>query len=401
MIGSGRSRSPPRRVTPPTAPPAAASSANRTASPAGHGLQRDPPATAGSPLDTPCRRFRVASSTGSAAARAATGAICCPATCRRSGDGPRRRFVARAERAADGDAALLSVVTTGDAGPTASLGAERRLTPPRPSCLRVEPAPRGRIERTGSRPRTAAGPGRSGRAADCGRAAFAGGTCRGCSGGAAGGTVTASAGGAAGSDGAGAAGGGWGAGGAGGAGAAAGSGAGVGGGGGAGGGGVGAARGGSSERGSTYVSPSPTRTPRCTYGRSCSGVPDAPACAIGCPSSTRSPRRTSSEPRWIREALWPSVVEMVIVSPCVGTVPANVTSPAAGERTGDEASAAMSSPRCWPAAYRSSATEYSRRTGPSAGHDQAWATGVAVSAPATTMTAASRRVVRRANTRRP
>jgi len=84
------------------------------------------------------------------------------------------------------------------------------------------------------------------------------------------------------------------------------------------GGGMGAARGGSKDSGSTYVSSSPTRTPRWTYGISCSGTPVGPASASGALSVTCSPRFTRSGPRWVNETLWPSV-SIVTVSPCVGT----------------------------------------------------------------------------------
>lgn len=69
------------------------------------------------------------------------------------------------------------------------------------------------------------------------------------------------------------------------------------------GGGVGAARGGRSESGSTYVSPSPTRIPRWTYGTSCSGTPEGPGSATGSPSATMSPRPTISVPRCVSDAL--------------------------------------------------------------------------------------------------
>lgn len=68
------------------------------------------------------------------------------------------------------------------------------------------------------------------------------------------------------------------------AGAGVGCGAGAGGAAGAGGGLVSAPRGGSSESGSTYVSPSPTRMPRWTYGTGYSGSPEGPASAIVSPS---------------------------------------------------------------------------------------------------------------------
>jgi hypothetical protein len=69
------------------------------------------------------------------------------------------------------------------------------------------------------------------------------------------------------------------------------------------GGGLGALRGGSRLRGSTYVSATPARIPRCTYGVSCSGSPVGPGSAIGSPSTTDAPFPTRSVPRWVRDAL--------------------------------------------------------------------------------------------------
>ena len=69
------------------------------------------------------------------------------------------------------------------------------------------------------------------------------------------------------------------------------------------GGGMGAARDGSKDSGSTYVSSSPTRIPRWTYGTSCSRTPVGPASASAAPSATRSPRFTRSGPRWVNETL--------------------------------------------------------------------------------------------------
>ena len=90
-----------------------------------------------------------------------------------------------------------------------------------------------------------------------------------------------------------------------GAGSGAGEGAGAGDGSGAGGGAGGgdAAREGSRPSGSTYFSSSPTRTPRCTYGVSCSASPDGPGSATGSPSPTWAPRLTRSVPRCVSEAL--------------------------------------------------------------------------------------------------
>ena len=116
------------------------------------------------------------------------------------------------------------------------------------------------------------------------------------------------------------------------------------------GGGLVATRGGSKDSGSTYVSSSPTRTPRWTYGTSCSGSPDGPGSAIGSPSSTCAPRFTSSCPRCVRDALWPPPVAIVTVSPCVGTCPAKVTSPLTGASTARASPSAMSTPRCCPPA---------------------------------------------------
>ena len=69
------------------------------------------------------------------------------------------------------------------------------------------------------------------------------------------------------------------------------------------GGGLGALRDGSKPSGSTYVSLSPTRIPRWTYGTACSASPDGPGSAMGSPSATDAPFRTRSEPRCVSEAL--------------------------------------------------------------------------------------------------
>ena len=98
------------------------------------------------------------------------------------------------------------------------------------------------------------------------------------------------------------------------------------------GGGLVAPRGGSKDSGSTYVSSSPTRTPRWTYGTSCSGSPVGPGSAMASPSATRPPRFTSNVPRWVSDALYPSFVAIVTVRPLVGTCPANVISPVDGRQ---------------------------------------------------------------------
>jgi hypothetical protein len=166
-------------------------------------------------------------------------------------------------------------------------------------------------------------------------------------------------------------------------------------------GGVGAPRGGRRVRGSTYVSLGPTRTPRWTYGTGCSASPLGPASESASPSETVPPRRTRSAPRCVSDTLV-SPYAIVTVRPCVGTWPANVTSPATGARTDLAPSRAMSSPRCWPAAYVSPLTEKPLSTTPSAGQDHAHA-GVPTTSdqPRTTTRQASHRqslpVVPRAN----
>ncbi len=176
---------------------------------------------------------------------------------------------------------------------------------------------------------------------------------------------------------------------------------GVGAGAGAGAGGGAAARAGSSEAGSTYFSSAPTRTPRCTYGVSCSGSPDGPPSATTSPSLTYAPRFTVIRPTCVSEALKPSAVAIVTVRPWVGTWPANVTSPETGARTEPEPPTATSIPRCWPAAYSSLPSENSRRTAPSAGHAQASALdGLASAARARPSVARRSVVARRANMKR-
>ena len=116
------------------------------------------------------------------------------------------------------------------------------------------------------------------------------------------------------------------------------------------GGGLVAARGGSKDSGSTYVSSSPTRTPRWTYGIACSSSPVGPDSARASPSPTRPPRFTSNVPRWVSDALYPSFVAIVTVKPWVGTCPANVIAPVIGANTRRASPRAMSTPRCCPPA---------------------------------------------------
>jgi hypothetical protein len=98
------------------------------------------------------------------------------------------------------------------------------------------------------------------------------------------------------------------------------------------------------------------------------------------PSATASPFRGAIEPRWVSVTLNPSAVRIESVRPLPATVPANVTSPAAGARTSAPGAPPTSIPRCWPAAYGSLVVEKGRTTAPSLGQDQALAAGASSSA---------------------
>jgi hypothetical protein len=98
---------------------------------------------------------------------------------------------------------------------------------------------------------------------------------------------------------------------------------------------------------------------------------------------------TSSAPTWVNVTAYPAGVEIVIVRPCVGTLPAKVTVPAAGDRIASAASAPTSMPRCWPAAYGSEPKTNGRSSGPSAGQVHASATAGATSARADAAAAAT------------
>ena len=135
--------------------------------------------------------------------------------------------------------------------------------------------------------------------------------------------------------------------------------------------------------------------------------PRARACRRGLPRRPAAPRRrapprcTSNGPTCVSDTLYPPGVRIVTVSPCVGTWPANVTSPPDGARTTCAPPRATSMPRCCPPAYGSSPSEKPRSTSPSAGHDHALAAGAVVSAqPSARTTAARARVARCGNTRR-
>jgi hypothetical protein len=94
--------------------------------------------------------------------------------------------------------------------------------------------------------------------------------------------------------------------------------------------------------------------PSWTYGRSCAITPLEPARATCVPSATVLPRAVVMVPRWRSVTTHPSGVVIVTVRPPLGTEPAKVTMPLAGASTGSPPLAAMSMPRCWPAAYGSS-----------------------------------------------
>src|SRR5579859_1028403 len=117
--------------------------------------------------------------------------------------------------------------------------------------------------------------------------------------------------------------------------------------------------------------------PRWRYGWSSSGVPLGPTVPIASPSATVASFATEYEPRWVSVTARPSAVSIVTDLPLVGTVPAYVTTPAAGATTGmPVAEAPMSTPRCWPPAYGcAGSNEKPCSTGPVTGHVQAYAPG--------------------------
>jgi hypothetical protein len=69
------------------------------------------------------------------------------------------------------------------------------------------------------------------------------------------------------------------------------------------------------------------------------------------PSVTAALRATPIEPRCVSVIERPSPVSIVTDLPLDGTVPAKLTTPDAGARTGEPADAAMSTPRCCSPAY--------------------------------------------------
>src|SRR5216683_30006 len=107
------------------------------------------------------------------------------------------------------------------------------------------------------------------------------------------------------------------------------------------------------------------------------------------------PSETEIEPRCVSVTAYPSAVVIVRLLPEVGTVPANVTVPAAGATTTTPAAAPTSMPRCWPGAYGCAGSRTNGwTTGPLTGQVQAPAAGARTSAPATAASRA-RRIGRR------
>ena len=154
-----------------------------------------------------------------------------------------------------------------------------------------------------------------------------------------------------------------------------------------------APRAGRNESGSRYPCASAaTRTPRWRYGPATSGSPLGPTTPTGAPSSTAVPAATETEPRCVSVTAKPSAVVIVSARPEPGTVPLNVTVPAAGASTTSPVPPEMSIPRCSPAAYGCAGSKLNGwRTGPSTGHVQARATG-ATSSAARAATSSTRRI---------
>jgi hypothetical protein len=132
--------------------------------------------------------------------------------------------------------------------------------------------------------------------------------------------------------------------------------------------------------------------PRWTYGPDTSGVPVGPAAPTTAPSAIAAPSATTIEPRCVSVTASPSGVVIVTLSPELGTVPANVTVPAAGATTGSPWPAPMSTPRCSPAEYGCAGSKTNGcRTGPLTGHVQARAAGTTKS-PRRTASRRTRRI---------
>ena len=150
---------------------------------------------------------------------------------------------------------------------------------------------------------------------------------------------------------------------------------------------------GRNESGSRYpCGSSATRMPTWTYGPATSGSPLGPTTATGWPSSTAAPAATATEPRCVSVTARPPGVVIVSDRPEPGTVPLKVTVPAAGASTVSPAVAAMSMPRCSPAAYGCAESKLNGwSTGPETGQVHARATG-ATSSAARAATSSTRRI---------
>ena len=115
--------------------------------------------------------------------------------------------------------------------------------------------------------------------------------------------------------------------------------------------GGGATTGGSIESGSRYACRLPaSRTPKCRWGWTAERVPLVPTAPRRSPADTCAPSWTAIADRCRYEVSNPSPVRTLTVRPDEPAVPANSTSPLAAAITGVATGAAMSIPRCCPAA---------------------------------------------------
>jgi hypothetical protein len=120
------------------------------------------------------------------------------------------------------------------------------------------------------------------------------------------------------------------------------------------------------------------------YGPATSASPLGPIVATASPSATDAPFATAIDPSCVSVTDQPSEVRIVNDFPLPGTVPANVTTPAAGARTTDPVSPPISIPRCSPAEYGwAGSNENASSTGPPVGQVHAAAGATATSAAVT------------------
>src|SRR5258707_15741363 len=109
--------------------------------------------------------------------------------------------------------------------------------------------------------------------------------------------------------------------------------------------------------------------PRWRYGPSTSGVPLGPTVPTSVPSDTAAFFATAIEPRCVSVTERPSGVSIVTDAPLDGTVPAKLTTPAAGATTVAPGGEPTSMPRCWAPAYGCARSkENPCSTGPWTGH---------------------------------